>query len=167
MNTFGVVYDAKTYEVLHKLTKEGEDFYKEMKARIFNRHTENDTAIYNIANEDVVDKVKNILSNKEGKVILTNFSYLFLLQIAGYLFPLLTMPYLARVIGADGFGRIAIASAVIMWIQTISDWGFNYTATRDVAKNRDDKDKVSHILSNVIWAKFILLFLSFIILKPI
>jgi PST family polysaccharide transporter len=109
-------------------------------------------------------KYKNILSNKEGKVILTNFSYLFLLQIAGYLFPLLTMPYLARVIGADGFGRIAIASAVIMWIQTISDWGFNYTATRDVAKNRDDKDKVSHILSNVIWAKFILLFLSFIIL---
>lgn len=109
-------------------------------------------------------KYKNILNNKEGKVILANFSYLFLLQIAGYLFPLLTMPYLARVIGADGFGRIAIASAVIMWIQTISDWGFNYTATRDVAKNRDDKEKVSHILSNVIWAKFILLFLSFVIL---
>ena len=74
------------------------------------------------------------------------------------------MPYLARVIGAEGFGRIAIASAVIMWIQTISDWGFNYTATRDVAKNREDKDMVSHILSNVIWAKFILLFLSFFIL---
>ena len=88
-------------------------------------------------------KYKNILNNKEGKVILANFSYLFLLQIAGYLFLLLTMPYLARVIGADGFGRIAIASAVIMWIQTISDWGFNYTATRDVAKNRDDKEKVS------------------------
>ena len=110
------------------------------------------------------NKYKNILNNKEGKVILANFSYLFLLQIAGYLFPLLTMPYLARVIGADGFGRIAIASAVIMWIQTISDWGFNYTATRDVAKNRDNNDKVSHILSNVIWAKFILLFFSFIIL---
>ena len=110
------------------------------------------------------NKYKNILNNKEGKVILANFSYLFLLQIAGYLFPLLTMPYLARVIGADSFGRIAIASAVIMWIQTISDWGFNYTATRDVAKNRDDNDKVSHILSNVIWAKFILLFFSFIIL---
>ena len=75
-----------------------------------------------------------------------------------------TMPYLARVIGAEGFGHIAIASAVIMWIQTISDWGFNYTATRDVAKNREDKDMVSHILSNVIWAKFILLFLSFVIL---
>lgn len=109
-------------------------------------------------------KYKKILKNEEGRVITTNFSYLFLLQIASYLFPLVTMPYLARVIGAEGFGRIAIASAVIMWIQTISDWGFNYTATRDVAKNREDKDMVSHILSNVIWAKFILLFLSFVIL---
>ena len=109
-------------------------------------------------------KYKKILKNEEGRVITTNFSYLFLLQIASYLFPLVTMPYLARVIGAEGFGHIAIASAVIMWIQTISDWGFNYTATRDVAKNRENKDIVSHILSNVIWAKFILLFLSFVIL---
>lgn len=110
------------------------------------------------------NKYKNILKNKEGRVIFSNFSYLFLLQIAGYIFPLITMPYLARIIGAEGFGRIAVASAVIMWIQTISDWGFNFTATRDVAKNREDKDKVSHILSNVIWAKFILLFISFAIL---
>ena len=110
------------------------------------------------------NKYKDILKNKEGKVIVANFSYLFLLQIAGYLFPLLTMPYLARVIGADGFGRIAVAYALIIWIQTITDWGFNYTATRDVAKNRNDKDKVSHILSNVIWAKFILLLFSFILL---
>lgn len=110
------------------------------------------------------NKYKKILKNEEGRVITTNFSYLFLLQIASYLFPLVTMPYLARVIGAEGFGHIAIASAVIMWIQTISDWGFNYTATRDVAKNRENKDMVSHILSNVIWAKFILLFLSFVIL---
>jgi PST family polysaccharide transporter len=110
------------------------------------------------------NKYKKILKNEEGRVITTNFSYLFLLQIASYLFPLVTMPYLARVIGAEGFGHIAIAAAVIMWIQTISDWGFNYTATRDVAKNREDKDKVSHILSNVIWAKFILLFFSFVIL---
>ena len=110
------------------------------------------------------NKYKKILKNEEGRVITTNFSYLFLLQIASYLFPLVTMPYLARVIGAEGFGHIAIAAAVIMWIQTISDWGFNYTATRDVAKNREDKDMVSHILSNVIWAKFILLFFSFVIL---
>lgn len=50
------------------------------------------------------------------------------------MFPLISMPYLARVIGADGFGKIAFASAIVVWIQTISDWGFNLTATRDVAQ---------------------------------
>lgn len=87
-----------------------------------------------------------------------------LLQIAGYVFPLITMPYLARVIGADGFGKIAFASAIVVWIQTISDWGFNLTATRDVAQNRNNKEKVSRIFSNVLWARCILTILSGIIL---
>ena len=72
------------------------------------------------------------------------------------MFPLITMPYLARVIGADGFGKIAFASAIVVWIQTISDWGFNLTATRDVAQNRDDKEIVSKIFSNVLWSRCLL-----------
>ena len=78
---------------------------------------------------------KRISNSKDGKTVFANFGYLSLLQIAGYVFPLITMPYLARVIGADGFGKIAFASAIVVWIQTISDWGFNLTATRDVAQN--------------------------------
>ena len=97
---------------------------------------------------DKISKIKRRIANsKDGKIVFTNFGYLSLLQIAGYVFPLITMPYLARVIGADGFGKIAFASAIVVWIQTISDWGFNLTATRDVAQSRNDKDKVSHIFS--------------------
>lgn len=40
------------------------DFYKENKAKIFNHHTSEDLAIYNIGNKDVVDKVKDINSTK-------------------------------------------------------------------------------------------------------
>lgn len=80
------------------------------------------------------------------------------------MFPLISMPYLARVIGADGFGKIAFASAIVVWIQTISDWGFNLTATRDVAQNRDNKELVSRIFSNVLWARSVLTLLSGIIL---
>ena len=107
---------------------------------------------------------KKINSSKDGKTVFANFGYLSLLQIAGYVFPLITMPYLARVIGADGFGKIAFASAVVVWIQTISDWGFNLTATRDVAQNRNNKEKVSIIFSNVLWARCILTILSGLIL---
>lgn len=110
---------------------------------------------------------KQINKSKDGKTVFANFGYLSLLQVAGYVFPLISMPYLARVIGADGFGKIAFASAIVVWIQTISDWGFNLTATRDVAQNRDDKELVSRIFSNVLWARSILTLLSGIILLAV
>lgn len=116
----------------------------------------------------MLEKIKRytnrIKKSKDAKVLLTNFGYLSFLQIAGYIFPLITLPYLARVIGVDGFGKIAFAGAIVVWFQTISDWGFNFTATRDVAKNRDNKEKVSEIFSNVLWARILLMFLSFALL---
>ena len=107
---------------------------------------------------------RRLLSSKDGKTVLENFGYLTLLQVAGYVFPLITMPYLARVIGAEGFGKIAFASSIVVWIQTTADWGFNLTATRDVAQNRDDKEKVSRIFSNVLWARCVLTILSGVLL---
>ncbi|WP_182407325.1 flippase [Psychrobacter sp. GP33] len=116
----------------------------------------------------MINKVKALISrvnkSKDGKVLASNFGYLMLLQIAGYVFPLITIPYLARVIGVEGFGKIAFAAAVVVWFQTVSDWGFNYTATRDIARNRDNPEKVSEIFSNVLWARILLMLLSFVIL---
>lgn len=108
--------------------------------------------------------VNRIRRSKDGKTIVANFGYLTLLQVAGYIFPFITMPYLARVIGTKGFGKIAFAAAIITWVQTITDWGFTYTATRDVAQNREDKDRVSSIFSNVLWSRLLLSVISFAIL---
>ena len=108
--------------------------------------------------------LEKLKKSKDGKTVASNFGYLMLLQIASYIFPLLTIPYLARVIGVEGFGKIAFAAAVIVWLKTVSDWGFNYTATRDVALNKDDLNKVSEIFSNVLWARIILMLISFLIL---
>src|SRR5690554_4491222 len=113
---------------------------------------------------DVKRYFNRIKKSKDGRTLVANFGYLSLLQVAGYIFPLITMPYLARVIGVEGFGKIAFASAVVVWFQTVADWGFNYTATRDVAKNRDNKEKVSEIFSNVLWARCFLMITSFLLL---
>lgn len=113
-------------------------------------------------------KIRTLLNrlkkSKDGRTLVANFGYLSLLQVAGYVFPLITMPYLARVIGVEGFGKIAFAAAIMVWIQTIADWGFNYTATRDVARNRDNKEIVSDIFSRVFWARCLLMMLSFLVL---
>lgn len=91
-------------------------------------------------------------------------TYLSVLQVVSYLFPLITIPYLAKIIGTEGYGKIAFATAIMTWIITITDWGFNYTATRDVAKNKEDIEKISIVFSNVLWARLLLMFLSLIVL---
>lgn len=114
--------------------------------------------------KQIISKINN---NQDGKVLIANFGYLSLLQIASYFFPLITMPYLAKVIGPEGFGKIAFAGAIMVWFTTIADWGFNFTATRDVAKHRDDKEIVSKIFSNVLWARLILMMISLFFLIAI
>lgn len=105
-----------------------------------------------------------IRKNRDAKTLAGNFMWLSLLQVAGYVFPLITLPYLARVIGVDGFGKIAFAMAVMVWIQTIADWGFNFTATRDVAQNREHPERVAQIFSDVLWARCLLMILSLAVL---
>ena len=105
-----------------------------------------------------------VRGNKDYKALASNFGYLTLLQVAGYLFPLITIPYLARVVGAGGLGKVAFGSAVTLWFLSISTWGFNYTATRDAARSRDDKEKLSEIFSNVFWARLALSLICFVVL---
>ncbi len=93
-----------------------------------------------------------------------NFVWLSILKVVGYVFPLITMPYLARVIGVAGFGEIAFAASIVVFFETFTDFGFNYTATRDIARCRDDRDAVSTIFSNVFWSKLLLMIIAFIIL---
>lgn len=109
-------------------------------------------------------KIASIAKNKEAKTLVGNFMWLSILKVIGYIFPLITLPYLSRVIGVDGFGEIAFALSVIVLIETFTDFGFNYTATRDVARNREDISSVSNIFSNVFWAKLVLMMLGFMVL---
>jgi PST family polysaccharide transporter len=108
--------------------------------------------------------LKNIGQNKEVKILAENFISLSALKVLGYVFPLITLPYLARVIGVDKFGEIAFALAVVVYFQTFVDFGFNYTAVRDIARIRGDKNGVSRIFSTIIVTKIILMVFSFLVL---
>jgi len=108
--------------------------------------------------------VKKIKSSRNARVLASNFLYLSLLKGISFLFPLITLPYLARVIGADMFGAIAFATSIMVIVETITDWGFNYTATHDVAKSRENLTEVSAIYSEVLYAKVFLTVICFVIL---
>ena len=86
---------------------------------------------------------RKLLASPDYRNLVGNFVYLSILKVISFVMPLITMPYLATVIGVDKFGAIAFAASIVVLFQTITDWGFNYTATRDVAKHRENIGFVS------------------------
>lgn len=110
----------------------------------------------------IIDLLKG--KDKKVKVFFDNLISLSALQIISYILPLITLPYLVRVLGADKFGLVAFATSFIVYFQIFTDYGFTLSATREISLHRDDIGKVSEIFSSVMMVKLILLVLSFVLL---
>ena len=111
------------------------------------------------------EKRKKITSDK--KKLLKNWGALSFLQASNYLFPLITLPYIVRVLGPEKYGLVNFAAAFIGYLVTISDYGFNLSATKEISINRDNKTDINKIFSSVIFTKVFLGFLSVVFLVAI
>lgn len=100
----------------------------------------------------------------ENRTFLANASFLALMQAANSFLPLLTVPFLVRVLGVELFGQLAFATAVMYYFFVLSDYGFNLTATRDISINRFDAAKVNEIYTCVFFIKTVLIVISFVFL---
>lgn len=104
---------------------------------------------------------------QERRVVMSNVAALSILQTITYLLPLLILPYLFRVIGADKFGLIAFAQAFVQYFIILTDYGFNVSATKEISLVRNHHEKVSQAFSSVMTVKIILAFLSLIVFSLI
>jgi polysaccharide transporter, PST family len=98
------------------------------------------------------------------KKLFSNFAALSIIQGANFILPVLIMPVIIRRIGADGFGVVSVAQVVMVFLSTLTDYGFNLTATRDIAFFKDDKERVSRIFSSVLVSKLILCGIAYALL---
>lgn len=102
----------------------------------------------------------NVMSIKEkvarNRTVLANFSYLGILQVFSILFPLLTYPYLLRVIGLELYGVVLFAQAVMSYVSLVINFGFNMSSAKEVAVHRGDKGELSRIVSTTYISKSIL-----------
>lgn len=88
--------------------------------------------------------------------IFSNFLALGILQGTNFLLPVLVMPFVLKRIGPDGYGVVAVAQVVMLIFCTITDYGFNLTATRALALHRNDALKNARLFFTVLAAKMLI-----------
>lgn len=93
--------------------------------------------------------------------IISNFLSLGLLQGVNCLVPVLVIPFIVRALGVEAFGNVTYAQGIVQYFTILVNYGFDYSATRQIAIHRDDKACLSSIFWSVISAKLILLILLF------
>ncbi len=100
---------------------------------------------------------------KNNKTIVENFSYITLLQVFVMICPLLTYPYLTRVLGMDLFGVVITAQVMSNYATIIIRFGFDGVSARHISINRDNKDILSSIMSSICFTRIALWFICFLI----
>lgn len=90
-----------------------------------------------------------------------NFTYNFIYQILIMFLPLLTTPYLSRVLGAEGLGVYSYTYSIASYFIIFAMLGLNNYGNRKIARIRDNKDE----LSKTFWEIYgMQLFTSFVVL---
>ena len=85
-----------------------------------------------------------------------NIASLYGVQASHQLLQLLTIPFLARVLGPAEWGRLAQAQSVALFTQLIVGYGFPIAATREVARYRGDASRIAIVVSDIFGAQGIL-----------
>ncbi|MBW6395363.1 flippase [Thermus sp. SYSU G05001] len=92
--------------------------------------------------------------------LVQNIVALYGVHFANYLFPLVTFPYLARVLGPKEWGLLAFTQAFGGYLNLLVEYGFGLSATREVAQSRDALRRRAELLAGVLGAKVLLSFLA-------
>lgn len=99
------------------------------------------------------------------KAFFRNTFFQYLLQGAQYVFPLITIPYLTRVLGPDVYAVRAYVLAAMAFLQTIINYGFNTYGTRVIALASTEGKSLDTPTSAIVFLRCMLCIVGFAILS--
>ena len=97
-------------------------------------------------------EIKYYISNYQHLV--RNFFSLSILNGLNFLLPLISLPYLVRVIGVERYGTISFANVIVQYVLLLSTYGFTFSATKLVAQRKGNKEELSNVFNAVVFVKF-------------
>ena len=99
---------------------------------------------------------------KKNKIV-NNTVMLTIFQISKMLFPFITLPYLTRVLTTNSYGMVTYVKAVMTYMQIFVDFGFVLSATKDIVKVKDNKEKMEYVIGDTMVARLVLGLIGFLI----
>ena len=79
----------------------------------------------------------------------TNIFYSSILTTANYIFPLITYPYVSRVLGVANIGACNFVDSIINYFVMLSTLGISIVGIREIAKNKEDKTNLQKTFSQL------------------
>lgn len=110
-----------------------------------------------------------MIENLKNKVInnlrlISNFGYLSSLRLVTLLVPIITIPYLIATLGRETYGLVIFAQTIVSYFLILINFGFDVSASRLISIYRNNTNRVSDIVSHVLFIKCVFFILSTVIL---
>lgn len=96
------------------------------------------------------------------KNVLKNIVMLYGFSIAKIVFPLLTLPYLTRVLSVDAYGTVGYVKSIMTYMQLVIDFGFMLSGTKEIVLKKDNKCELSRAVGDILFARIILSAIAFV-----
>lgn len=98
------------------------------------------------------------------KSVKFNFIMNFILTLSNFLFPIITFPYVSRVLKASGLGKVGFATSIVAYFSMIAMMGIPTYGIKSCAKIRDDSYKLTKLVYELLILNFSFFLFSFFLL---
>lgn len=100
---------------------------------------------------------------KNHRSVVESFFSLSILNGIVLLFPLLTMPYILRVVGPERYGVYGFIYILVQYVLVFNNYGFDFSATKEISQHRDDKVYVNRVFNAVIVCRLLLFLVASVV----
>ncbi|MHB9054715.1 MAG: oligosaccharide flippase family protein [Paludibacteraceae bacterium] len=106
--------------------------------------------------KNILNKLSSFSKNNEYKQVSQNMLYLTLLNFITYLSPILLIPYLMKTVGEEKYGIYIFSWTFIFYFVFLVNYGFDFSATNQIAIQKNDRVKLSNIFFNIIFIRIVI-----------